>query len=137
MIKIIEFAQRFGAPPPDFIFNVREFFWPFYHKRIWSFVNYSRKISTHTVKYCMGGTFSQLDPELKDKILGRKKNKIFTLRMSDDQKQIFSAIFTSKLYVRQAEEKKQPGRFLWGDASLEFLLQFKYCMRKAVVNVLL
>ena len=55
--------------------------------------------------------------------------------MSDDQKQIFSAIFTSKLYVGQAKERKQPGRFLWGDATLEFLLQFKYCMRKAVVNV--
>ena len=55
MIKIIEFAQRFGAPPPDFIFNAREFFWSFYHKRIWSFVYNSRKMSTQTVKYCMGG----------------------------------------------------------------------------------
>ena len=54
--------------------------------------------------------------------------------MSDDQKQIFSAILTSKLYVRQAIERKQPKRFLWGDASLEFLLQFKYSMRKAVLK---
>ena len=54
MIKITEFAQRFGAPQPDFIFNAREFFWPFYHKRIWSFVYNSRKMSTQTVKYCMG-----------------------------------------------------------------------------------
>ena len=54
--------------------------------------------------------------------------------MSDDQKQIFLATFTSKLYVRQAKERKQPGRFLWGNASLEFLLQFKYCMRKAVLE---